>query len=353
MACHILEFYGCSSLLSYRIAMVKYCFKYNLPQSELFQELKAHWYSGGFNQDHETSRELHRSLVLGRPNVTFEVRGISSITIDILRGIFSAYGRVVKLEKVEDVTYVSFERETEGLYEALRNINSLQIGDSELRVRLVTPGGYEKIHESTNAAAAYCTTEKQDEMESKDGLDEEPLCKGVQHTRQIDDSRNTDSLVEKVCDSDIQKDASPEPERETENLGDTENGTRGNGAKATVTLASRCNQLKEYVVAESGKAVGKVKSNLISKLQSNEVSSVQLEGTAVVIGNTSKQVRKLEVNEEMKADDSHANDSLDGERLFETKRQQKPEDGKVEPKEEFGKESQLRAPTLLLFPTFC
>ena len=153
-----LEFGGCESLLSYRVAMIKYCYKQGLVLTELFQEPTL-----GFHVETEKSRhevgDCLKSMPDGvnsvennhftsetkdqyfyQPTLKLVMEGMASKSEGSLMDLFMSFGKVVKLSKAGDIAFVTFFRETEGLYEAVRHLNSLAIGGSKLKVQVVTEG---------------------------------------------------------------------------------------------------------------------------------------------------------------------------------------------------------------------
>ena len=161
-----LEFSGCESLLSYRVAMIKYCYKQGLVLTELFQEPTLDFHVETEKSRHEVNTSdkppvgnCLKSMSDGVNSVennhfTFETKdqyfyqptlklvmeGMASKSEGSLMDLFMSFGKVVKLSKAGDVTFVTFFRETEGLYKAVRHLNSLAIGGSKLKVQVVTEG---------------------------------------------------------------------------------------------------------------------------------------------------------------------------------------------------------------------
>ena len=75
-----------------------------------------------------------------QPTLKLVMEGMASKSEGSLMDLFMSFGKVVKLSKAGDVAFVTFFRETEGLYEAVRHLNSLAIGGSKLKVQVVTEG---------------------------------------------------------------------------------------------------------------------------------------------------------------------------------------------------------------------
>ena len=130
--------------------MIKYCWQNGLALTELFQEPTLNV------EEEESGCEINipdKPLVtnclkstssenryFASPTLKFAVEGLASKSEEALMRLFLSYGRVVKFSKAGDVAFVRFFRETEGLYEAVRHLNSLAIEGSKLKVQVVTEG---------------------------------------------------------------------------------------------------------------------------------------------------------------------------------------------------------------------
>ena len=156
-----LEFGECESFLSYRVAIIKYCWQNGLALTELFQEPtldprvaeeKSGWEINTADKPSVTdclkimsAENMYlasdiKDQYLYQPTLKFAVEGLASKSEEALMRLFMSYGRVVKFSKADDVAFVRFFRETEGLYEAVRHLNSLAIEGSKLTVKVVTEG---------------------------------------------------------------------------------------------------------------------------------------------------------------------------------------------------------------------